>query len=45
MLLALNMATSQGMQPLEAGKEKEINSSLEPPEGMQPSGHTLMLVQ
>ena len=39
MLLALKMATSQGMQPLEAGEDKEIGSSLEPTEGIQLCGH------
>lgn len=39
MLLALKMAASQGMYPLEAREEKEILSSLEPPEGMRPTGY------
>lgn len=39
MLLAMKMAASQGMHPLEAREQKEISSSLEPPEGMQASGY------
>lgn len=39
MLLALKTATRQGMQPLGARKDKEIGSSLEPPEGRRPCGH------